>query len=190
MADMGKKKIGWKQKLAREMIEYLINAAYLTLFFSVFTTYRRLILAHYQISYGQYGISLIKALVLAKIIMIGNVLRLGRRIEDKPLIFPTLYKTVVFTLWVALFSVIESTIRGLLHGKGLAGGLSELASERRYEFLASALVVFFAFIPFFAFRELEQVLGEGKISQLFIRRSRAAEPGPSGCKKEQENDAD
>jgi len=38
----------------------------------------------------------LEALVLAKVILIGDVLRLGRRFEDKPLIVPTLYKTVVF----------------------------------------------------------------------------------------------
>ncbi len=170
MNDLNKKKGGWKQKLVHEMTEYWTNVIYLALFFGVFTSYRRLILADYQISYGDYGISLIKALVLAKVIMLGDVLRLGRRLEDKPLIFPTLYKTVVFTLWVMLFSVVESTIREFLHGKGLAGGLDELISKGRYELLAGCLVVFFAFIPFFAFRELERVLGEGRIRDLFFRR--------------------
>ena len=159
----------WKQKLIHEMNEYWINFAYLAIFFGLFTTYRRLLLAQYQISYGDYGISLIKALILAKVIMLGDALGIGRRGADRPLIFTTLYKTVIFTLWVLLFSVIESTIRGLLHGKGLAGGLHELLSGRQYEALAQGLVVFSAFLPFFAFRELERVLGEGKIRELFIR---------------------
>ncbi len=164
-----KKESVWKQKLIREMTEYWINFAYLAIFFSLFTTYRRLLLAQYQISYGDYGISLIKALILAKVIMLGDALGIGRRRADRPLMFTTLYKTVVFTLWVLLFSVIESTVRGLLHGNGLAGGLHELLSGRQYEALAQCLVVFSAFLPFFAFRELERVLGEGRIRELFIR---------------------
>lgn len=169
-----------KQKLTHEMTEYLINFVYLALFFGVFTLYRRLILAEYHISYGDYWFSLIKALVLAKVIMIGDFLRLGRRLEDRPLIFPTTYKTVVFTLLVMIFSIVESIIRGLLHGKGLSGGLEELFSKGLYELLARCLMVFFAFIPFFAFREMERVLGEGKIRELFIRRISGTESGLSG----------
>ena len=67
--------------------------------FAAFTQYRRFILAAYDITYTNYGFTVIKALILAKVIMIGAVLRLGRGLEQKPLIYPTLYKTAVFTLF-------------------------------------------------------------------------------------------
>ena len=172
MNDMNEKP-GLKQKLIRELVEYGINVAYLFLFFGVFIIYQRLILAQYHISYEEYGLTLIKALVLGKVIMIGDMLRLGRRLEHKPLIYPTLYKTVVFTVWVFLFSILETTVRGLLHGKGFAGGLEELLGGRQYELLAHCLIVFLAFIPFFAFRELERCLGEGRIGELFVGRRSA-----------------
>ena len=59
-------KVGWKEKLFLEMTAYWINVVYLTILFAVFTSYRRLILADYDISYSNWGVSLIKALVLAK----------------------------------------------------------------------------------------------------------------------------
>jgi hypothetical protein len=157
------------------MIEYSMNFVYLALLFGVFTWYRRLILAEYQISYVHYGFSLIEALVLAKVIMLGDILKLGRGLEGKPLIYPTLYQTVVFTVWVALFSVFEETVGGLLHGKGLAGGFSEILGRGTYELLARCMMVFFAFIPFFAFRETERVLGQGKVRELFFRKRAAVE---------------
>jgi len=165
-----KEKNGWKQKLFREMIEYWLNVLYLTVFFGVFTSYRRIILAHYDISYLNYGISLIKALVLAKVIMIGGMLHLGRSLESKPLIYPTLYKTFAFTVWVLLFAVVESAARGFLQGKGLDGALDHLLSEGIYEFFAKLMVVFFAFIPFFAMKELARALGRGKMSELFFQK--------------------
>jgi len=139
----------------------------------VFTWYRRLILAEYQITYVRYGLSVLEALVLAKVILIGDVLRLGRRFEDKPLIVPTLYKTVVFTLWVALFTVLEHTVEGLLRGHGWAAGIGEIVSKGKYVLLGRCLVTFFTFIPFFAFRELERVFGRGQIITPFFR-ARAA----------------
>jgi hypothetical protein len=184
MNDVNKKKVGWKQKLFHELIEYWTNFVYLALFFGVFTSYRRLIMAEYQIGYQHYGIVVIKALVLAKVIMIGDVLHLGRRLEDKPLIFPTLYKSAVFSIWVAVFNVLEDAIKGLLHGIGLAGGFYELISKGTDELLAGCLVVFFAFVPFFAFKELGRLLDEGKIRDLFFRRISATESDLSACKKD------
>ena len=177
-----KKKTGWKQKIFHELIEYWLIVLYLAIFFGVFTNYRRLILAHYQISYTAYGFSVIKALVLAKVIMVAESLHLDRGLEDKPLIVPTLYKAFLFTVCVALFNVVESMIRSVIHGSGLMGAVSEFTSRFGYELLGGALVVFFAFIPFFAARELGQVLGRGMIGKLFFQRRSTVEPGPNRTK--------
>ena len=74
------------------------------------------------------------------------------------------------SLVVGLFAVLEHTIGALFHGKGFAGGFRELMNEGKYELLARCLLTFFAFIPFFAFRELARVMGEGKLRALFFRR--------------------
>src|SRR5262245_1362639 len=170
MHDRHTQPAGWQQKLVHEVIEYWINFVYLAFFLVAFIWYRRLILAEYQVTYTNYWFPLIEAAVLAKVIMVGDLLRLGRGLEHKPLILPTLYRTVVFSVWVGLFSLLEATVRGLLHRQGLMGGLVEIASKGRYELLAGCLVTFVAFISFFAFKEAERVLGEGTLRALFWRR--------------------
>jgi hypothetical protein len=170
MMNSEKKGTGWKQSLVREMIEYSINFSYLAVFFGVFAWYRRLVLTEYHISYLDYGAALFEALVLAKVIMLGDILHLGMKLEDKPLIMPALYKAVVFTVWVGFFDLFEHTIEGLLRGKGLAGGFDELMTTGWHELLARCLVIFFAFIPFFAFKELGRILGENSIRELYFRR--------------------
>ncbi len=173
MNTLDKPRTGWKQKIFHELMEYWIIFLYLAIFFGVFTNYRRLILAHYQISYEAYGFSIVKALVLAKVILVAEDLRLGQRFENRPLIVPTIYKAFLFTICVVLFSVIESVVGSFIHGKDLMGVLDDLVSQFNYERLAGALVIFFAFIPFFAVKELEQVLGEGMIPKLFFQRRSA-----------------
>ena len=170
MINTDERKGGWKQKIVHEAIEYGINFIYMAFIFAALEWYRRLILVEYQISYLHYGIALIKAAVLAKVVMAGDILRLGRGLEDKPLIFPALYKAFVFTVWVGIFGVFEHTIGGFLHGKGLTEGFYELMSMGGYELFAKCLVTFFAFVPFFAFKELGRVLGEGKIRAMLFRR--------------------
>jgi hypothetical protein len=162
--------VGWKQTLVHELIEYWINFVYLAVFLVAFVWYRRLILAEYQVHYTNYWFPVIEAAVLAKVIMVGDILHLGRGLEQKPLIVSTLYRTVVFSVWVGLFSVLEATVRGLLHKQGLMRGLEEIASKGWHEVLAWAIVLFVAFVPFFALRELDRVLGEGRLRALFWGR--------------------
>ena len=176
-------KADWKRKLFLEMRAYWINVAYLTLLFAVFTSYRRLILANYDIAYSNWGSSFIKAMVLAKIVMVGGLFHFGRALEKKPLILATLFNSFLFTIWVALFAAIESALRGLFHGTGFAGAMDHLLSEGAHEFYAKCLVVFVAFIPFFAFKELGRVLGKGKIWEWFFRKG----PVEEGLLLEQES---
>ena len=176
MNTVNEKKKGWKQKILHEMKSYWLLVLYMAIFFGVFTTYRRLLLAHYGISYEDYGIAVIRALVLAKVVLVAETLRLGRGYEEKPLIVPTLYKTFLFTVCVAVFDIAEGLVRGFMGGLGSKGAVDDIVSRFNYEWLSRALVIFFAFIPLFAVRELRRVLGEGAIG-IFFRRSSAAEAG-------------
>lgn len=157
-----------KKKIMHEMVEYLINVCYLAIVFAAFTQYRRLLLDAYGIGYMHYGVAVIEALILGKVIMIGEMFHLGRGLEQKPLIYPTLYKTFVFSLFVAVFKVIEHMLKGLWNGEGVAAGLIELSEKWSHELLANSLVVFVAFIPFFAVKELGRVFGKDKILALFF----------------------
>jgi hypothetical protein len=171
MNTVNEKKKDWKRKILHELKSYWLLVLYMSIFFGVFTTYRRLLLAHYEISYEDYGISIIRALVLGKVVLVAEALRLGRRFEEKPLIVPTLYKTFLFTVCMAVFDIAEGLVRGLIGGSGPLGAVNEVRSRFHYEWLSRALVIFFAFIPFFAVRELRRVLGEVVTDIFFQRRS-------------------
>ncbi len=170
MSSPDEKQKSLKEKIFHELVEYWINVAYLAVVFAAFTQHRRFLLAAYDITYTDYGVALIQALILAKVIMIGAVFRLGRGLEDKPLIYPTLYKTVVFTLFVAVFTLMEHAIKGLWTGKGFMGGIADYFGKGPYEFLAGSVMLFVAFIPFFGVKELARVLGEEKIRALFLQK--------------------
>jgi hypothetical protein len=179
MSGADKKKGDLKKKIVHEVVEYWLNVCYLALVFAAFTQYRRFLLAAHDITYTNYGFAVIEALILAKVIMIGEVARLGRGLERKPLIYPTLYKTVVFTVFVGAFKIVEEVIKGLWKGEGLTGGLVGFFEKGPYELLANSIVVFVSFIPFFAVKELGRVLGQDRIRVLFFRRRADLESGSS-----------
>jgi hypothetical protein len=160
-----------KDKVRHEMIEYAINVVYLTLVFAAFTQYRRFVLAAQGIEYTNYWFALIEAVVLGKVIVIGGVFHLGRGLEDKPLIYPTLYKTVVFVIFVLLFKILEHAIRALWNGAGIADALGTFFEAKgAQEIFANSLIVLVAFVPFFALRELSRVYGGPRMFELFFRR--------------------
>jgi len=158
-----------KEKFWEEFKAYLLNVLYITLCFSVFVDYTRLILAHYEIKFAHYGISLINGLILGKVILIAEHLKVGQGFEDKPLIIPTLYKSFLFTLCVFLLGVIELTIRTLIQAGNPAMIFDAFINKFSYVWFAKTLVVFVVFIPFFSMKELSRVLGKGKISALFFK---------------------
>jgi hypothetical protein len=158
------------EKVRDELIEYAFNVVYLAIVFAAFAWYRRMLLAEYSITYTNYWVGLITAVILGKVIMIGQVVRLGRGLEDKPLIVPTIYKSLVFCVFVVVFRVVEYAIKGLWHGDGLAAALDEFFAQKGIdEVLANTLVVLVAFIPFFAVKELGRVLGRERVAALFFR---------------------
>lgn len=152
------------------MIEYWITVIYLTLFFGVFTWYRRLILADQHIEYLHYGVSFFEAMVLGKVIMVGDALRMGRGFKNYPLIVHVLYRTVVFMIFIGVFRVFEYSVIALYHGKSVMSGIESLTSQGRYEMLAGCLVKFLAFLPLFAFKEIDRALGKGKLREILFQR--------------------
>ena len=184
MSSPDKKKRNWKKILFEELVEYWINVAYLAVVFAAFTQYRRFLLAAYDITYTNYGVAVIEALILAKVIMIGAVFRLGRGLEHKPLIYPTLHKTVVFTIFVAVFTLMEHAIKGLLTGKGFTGGLVDYFAKGPHEFLAGCADHFRGFYPLLLCQGVGAGVGTGQNNgSLFPEKSRPVNEAWSGESK-------
>jgi hypothetical protein len=158
-----------KQKIVHELRQLVGIFLYLALFFVVLRTYTHWILLERQISYVAYSLTLLKALALAKIILTGETLGLGERFHDRPLIIPTLYNTLVFSILALAFEVVEHLILGKIHGESLGEVFLEISEKGWLHLVGMSLVVFVAFLPFFAFRAMERAIGEGKLTDLFFK---------------------
>jgi hypothetical protein len=160
------KKAVIKQKAIHEGQEFAGIALYLAFFFCAVVTYRMLLLRQYQISYFNYGAALINALVIAKVILIGEYARLGHKREAKPLLYTSLYKAFMFSLLVLAFHILEEVIKLLIHGEKIVEALHRVQID---ELLSRCVIIFCTFIPLFAFRELQRVIGEENFRSLFFR---------------------
>jgi hypothetical protein len=119
---------------------------------------------------------------LSKFILIGQVWRLEkRRFVDRPLIYTTLYSALVFSLLVIGISALERVVKGWLHHKAVAETFHEILSQGSYETLARCLLTFIVFVPYFAFRQIGELVGQDKMLALFLhKRSALTVQSPDG----------
>lgn len=170
---------GLKERAIKEFKLYWLITLYLFLFLGSFTVYRKLTLAEFGITYMHYGFALVEALVVAKVILIGHAMGIGRNFERGPLILSVLYKSILFGVLVILFAVCEHLVEGWFHGKRWAEITQGDFGLGLQELLARVLMMIVAFIPFFAFWEIGRAIGGERMAALFFSRQPEASPSDS-----------
>jgi hypothetical protein len=152
-----------KRKAEHELRELLEIFLYLAFSFCALTTYSMLLLDEFHVKYWNYAFALINALVITKVIMIGEYAHVGKRGETKALLLSAVWKAFLFGLLVFGFHVVEEIVKRLIHGSDMAAASREIRVD---QLLGRSLVVFCTFIPLFAFREFRRVMGEDEFRAL------------------------
>ena len=155
-----------KQKVIHEGQEFAGISLYLAFFFCAVVAYSTVLLGKFHVSYFSYGSALINALVIAKVILIGEYAQLGKKQEARPLAISALSKAFLFTLLVLAFHLLEEAVKQLVRGDTVASAFHQIRLDI---LVCRSLVVFCTFIPLFAFRDLQRVLGEDNFRSLFFR---------------------
>jgi len=162
-----------KEKAIEELRLFWVIAIYLTVMLAAFAWYRRLVMFAAGISYLHYGAAVIEALILAKVILIGQALGLGKRFEGSRLILSVLFKSVVYGAFIATFSVLEHVVEGLAHRDTWDQIANSVVSAGRAEILARTVMMIVTLVPFFAFWETDRIMGDHKLFKLFFRKRAA-----------------
>jgi hypothetical protein len=176
MSNENPQKASVKQKVVHELEDMAIIFFYLAFFFCALATYSMLLPGKFHISYFTYGAALINALVIAKVILIGEAVHLGKKGEVRALVYSTIYKAFLFGLLVFAFHILEEMIKRVVHGQDIAGAFHEIRLD---DLLARSVIIFCTFIPLFAFRELRRVVGQEKFRAMLLHTEAGANPNPS-----------
>jgi hypothetical protein len=163
-----------KEKALEEFKLFWIIALYLWLLFGAFMVYRRLVLAEFGVTYLNIGFAVVQALIIGKVILIGDAFKIARHFEDGPLAYSVLWKALIFSLFVMAFGVLEHVVEGLYHEENLREIAVRMMGIGKLELAARTLMLIAAFVPFFAFWELGRVVGREKLTGLFFSRRKAA----------------
>jgi len=157
-----------KKGALREAKRFLAMFLYLWVLFALFVLHESIVLAQHDVTFSPYGIALVNALVLAKVMLVAEDLHLGRWLEGKPLVYPILYKSAAFTVVFICVHVAETFIEGILRGKTALASLPAIGAGGLEHIVSAGVIVSFALIPFFAFTEFRRVVGESELRALLF----------------------
>ena len=156
------------EKAVEEFKALLALAAYLYICLGAVLLFKSAVLRDAGIHYSIWGIALVKALLLAKFMLMGRMLQIGKRFRNKPLIWPTLYHSLMFLLLLLILTTLEELLVGLIHGRALADSLAHVVGPTFYQGFAVSLIMFLILLPYSAFTCLGDVLGEQEVFRLFF----------------------
>ena len=170
-----------RQRAVHELKELAIVAVYLYITLGAVVLMKTAVLHDQGISFAPWGIAAVKALLLAKFILLGRAMKIGERYTTRPLIWPTLHKSFAFLVLLVVLTIIEEVVVGLFHHQSVAATLGELTGAKLDEFLAGILIVLLVLIPYFAFHVLDETLGEGRLARMFFveRSPMPTRPSPT-----------
>ncbi len=153
--------------------EFVRTSLYLSVCFVALLLYRTSIPGAPAVELVLFGYAVLKAMVLAKFILLAHIFHLGERHRDKPLIYPTLYQTVLLWLLLLALTVVEEACKALWHGEALADAVVRiLGGGGVWRVLAEGLLLFLLLLPYVAFRQLGESLGKGHLMRLFFGATR------------------
>jgi len=159
---------GLAHKIGHELKQYAVISLYLYICFGAILLYKASVLQAHGIGYAPYGLAAVKALILGKFMLIGHALKIGERDKRRPLIYPVLHKSLVFLAALVACSVVEEAVAGAIHGRTVVESLSDIAGGSWSQIAATSLLLWLILLPYFAFRQLGEALGEGKLRRMFF----------------------
>jgi hypothetical protein len=161
----------------------LVIALYLGTLLSLFSLHRQLIDPDHNVL-SHIGFSFLNGWALAKVILVGQELHVGDGLRTSRVIYRIILKSAIFAILLYFFRCIEEGILGHFHGKGFVKGIMEagpsLGNAHAMGIILVCIIMFVALIPFFAYFEIEKIVGPSKLrSAIFGKHNDASISGPT-----------
>jgi hypothetical protein len=176
ISDQQKRKA--KEMVTTEFKRYIAIAVYLWVLFSMFEIHRFAVLrgvSHASISTYRIGFAAINALILSKIILIGDAIHLGEQLREKRVIYSVLFKSFIFAIFVICCNVLEGVIDGLIHHASIAGSIPRMGGGGLLGMVLYGVMAAIVLVPFFLFTELQRLIGKEKLHSLILQKKPKAQ---------------
>lgn len=175
MAGAGERWRKLEERGIDEFRRFLVMFVYLWVVFALFLLNEAVILRKTDINFLAQGFALINAAVLAKVMLVADAMKVGRRFDHLPMIYPIAYKSALFAVVFIVFHGLEEIVVAVIASKPMAASFPAIGGGTwtGVAFVWAILAV--SLLPFFALREIAALLGEGRLWALMFYRDARAE---------------
>lgn len=109
------------------------------------------------------------ALIIAKAVLIADLLPFINRFPDKPLVYNVAWKTAIYFVVASLVHYLERLVDYWREAGGLVAGNEKLLAEIVWpHFWAIQIFLLVVILMYCTMRELARVIGEAKVRQIFF----------------------
>lgn len=163
---------GWTGRLERRAVatakQFLVLFLYLWILFGLFVLNERIILRQHGIDFVAHGMAVFNTFILAKVVLVAEHLNFSRWLNRRPLIYPILHDSFVFSVMFIVFHLLEEEIVGLVRGKGSPESISGIGGGGIGGIVCVAVIFFFTLIPFFSFRNFSRAIGPDRMNEILF----------------------
>jgi hypothetical protein len=158
-----------KERVSDEFRRFIVIFFYLWSVFGLLSIHKSFVLSQRHLDYGEHAYAIVNAFVFAKVLLVAEHFDLGTRFRNKPLIYPVLHKSFIFTLVIIGFHVMEVALVGLRHGNAMTNSLTAAGLGDPRGILSVGIMSFVLLLPFFLLRELGRVIGQKELWDLILK---------------------
>jgi hypothetical protein len=157
--------------IVREVLHMLPAVIFFFIGFTLILFTKQLILDTFLFTLADLMLASVSALIIGKVVLVGETIPLMRRYDNAPLVRSILFKTLFYTVLVFIARLLEAAVPFFTHGGGLIGFYDHLLhSFSWYRFTATQLWIVVLFLVYTTGAELARLFGDGELYKIFFKR--------------------
>jgi hypothetical protein len=157
------------RSIKREFLEVIPTAIFFFLAFNVITYTKKLMLEQYHIEFSGFVNATVGALIVAKVVLLADMIPFINKYPNKPLIYNVAWKTVIYVFVAFIVRFIEYLIPLWWKYRSLSVATERLWDETIWpHFWAIQIWLFCLFFVFVSFRELARTIGEERFFKMYL----------------------
>ena len=152
-----------------EVREVLPPTIFFLIAFHILALFRALMLRQYGVEISSVAGATVAALLVAKVVLLADLLPFVNRFPEKPLIYNVVWKTLIYVFAALIVHYLEHLVPIWWRTRDLAGANRRLLGEIVWaHFWAIQLWLLVLLFVYCAFRELVRVIGAHEVRRMFF----------------------
>ncbi len=163
-----------RQRAAHEMRQFVIIFLYLWALFGLFVLNETIVARSHGSAVVMQGFAVLNALVLAKVMLIAELLDVGRHLRRWPLVVTIVVEAAFYTALFLAVHVLERLLVGHFHGDNVSASMPSFGGGGLAGLLNVAAITFVSLLPFLTFKHVARAIGPDRLQAILLGRPAAA----------------